>query len=328
MTAHNGTRPPLNLATLGFILRETLREWNDDKVPRLGAALAFYSMLSIGPLVLIGMAVASSAFGANADGYIMAEIRRLIGHQGAEAIANILEHSQNKTTGYVATIIGGVTLVISVTGFFAQMQDALNAIWNVEDRKSDVKWFLMKRVLSFVMVLAIGVLLVAAMLVSAALSYLVHRFTGIWAGVLLHGANWVVSFGVVTVLFAGIFKVLPDVHIRWRDTWVGAGITALLFSLGKFLIGLYLAHSALSSAYGAAGSLTVVLIWIYYSAQIFFIGAEFTQVYTRYMGRQIVIKRGRPQPVNVAKDETALKGVKKADVQPADVAVAHKSQAN
>ena len=328
MPHETGSRPALTPSTLVFILRETLREWNDDKVPRLGAALAFYSMLSVGPLLLIGIAVASAAFGAGADGYIMEEIRRLIGHQGAEAIANILANSQNKTTNYVATIIGGVTLLISVTGFFAQMQDALNTIWNVEDRKSDVKWFLMKRVLSFAMILAIGFLLAAAMVISTALGYIAHRFTGAWAGVMLHTANWIVSFAVITVLFAGIFKVLPDVHIRWRDTWVGAGITAMLFSLGKFLIGLYLAHSAFASTYGAAGSLTVVLIWIYYSAQIFFIGAEFTQVYTRYMGRQIVIKRGRPQPVNVAKDETTLKSVKKADVQPADVAVAQKSQAN
>jgi len=201
---------------------------------------------------------------------------------------------------------------VSATGFFAQMQDALNTIWNVDNTRSDIAWFFKKRVLSFAMILAIGFLLLAALVLSTALSVVATYFPGATPGLLFHLANLVVSFLVITVLFAMIFKILPDVHIKWRDVWVGAGLTALLFSVGKYLIGVYLARSAFSSAYGAAGSVIVVLAWIYYSAQIFFIGAEFTQVYTRFMGRQIVIKRGRPQPINVAKEDTAHKGAKPA----------------
>ncbi|MBW8734361.1 MAG: YihY/virulence factor BrkB family protein, partial [Asticcacaulis sp.] len=251
MTPGNGARPHLTLNTLLFILRETIREWNDDKVPRLGAALAFYSMLSIGPLLLIAIAIASAVFGHDANGYILAEIRRLIGYQGAQAVGAILADAHSKTTSTVV---------------------------------------------------------MAALVLSTALSVVATYFPGATPGLLFHLANLVVSFLVITVLFAMIFKILPDVHIKWRDVWVGAGLTALLFSVGKYLIGVYLARSAFSSAYGAAGSVIVVLAWIYYSAQIFFIGAEFTQVYTRFMGRQIVIKRGRPQPINVAKEDTAHKG--------------------
>ncbi|HVZ30475.1 MAG TPA: YihY/virulence factor BrkB family protein [Asticcacaulis sp.] len=298
-------RPPLNLQTLGFILRETMREWNDDKVPRLGAALAFYSMLSVGPLLLIVISVASAAFQHDqVANYMFDEIRRLVGQPGADAIRNILANSHNQKTSYIATAIGVVTLVVSATGFFAQLQDALNAIWNVDgDIHSDITSFIRKRILSFAMILGIGFLLLVGLVISAALAAISALLAGIMPEVLLHLLNLIVSFSVITVLFAMIFKILPDVDIKWRDVWIGAAITALLFTFGKQLIGLYLGRSAFSSTYGAAGSLIVVLVWIYYSAQIFFIGAEFTQVYTRYMGRQIVLKRGRRKKVvNTAKE--------------------------
>ncbi len=325
MTGTDYKRPPLNIQTLVFMLKETWREWQDDRVPLLGAALAFYSMLSVGPLLLIVISIAGAAFGNdNASSYIMAEVRRLIGDQGAAAIAAILANSHNPTSNYIATWIGIVTLLVSATGFFAQLQDALNAIWNIEGKvKADIKWFIKKRLLSFAMILGIGFLLLVALVISAALSIVSHYFSGFLPTLLMHGMNLFVSFVVVTVLFAMIFKILPDVHIRWRDVWFGAAITALLFSFGKFLIGVYLGHSAFASTYGAAGSLIVVLVWIYYSTQIFFLGAEFTQVYTRYMGRQIVLKRGRRLPVNIAKEGTdALAGTKAKDIKPADVAVA------
>jgi len=322
MTPGTGARPPLTVHTLLFILRETVREWNDDKVPRLGAALAFYSMLSIGPLLLIAIAIASAVFGHDANGYILAEIRRLIGYQGAQAVGAILADAHSKTTSTVVTLIGTGILLVSATGFFAQMQDALNTIWNVDNTRSDIAWFFKKRVLSFAMILAIGFLLLVALVLSTALSVVSTYFPGAAPGFLFHAANLIVTFAVITVLFGMIFKILPDVHIKWRDVWVGAGLTALMFSMGKYLIGVYLARSAFSSAYGAAGSVIVVLAWIYYSAQIFFIGAEFTQVYTRYMGRQIVIKKGRPQPINVAKEDTAHRGAKPA----ADVLIAESAK--
>jgi membrane protein len=292
-------RPPLNLDTLGFILKETVREWNDDKVPRLGAALAFYSMLSIGPLLLIVISVAGAAFGHDqVSNYMFDEIRRLVGEPGAEAIRTILVNSHNQKTSYIATLIGVVTLIVSATGFFAQLQEALNAIWNVEgDVHSDVASFIKKRILSFAMILGIGFLLLVGLVISAALSAISALLAGVMPGVVLHLLNLVVSFAVITVLFAMIFKILPDVDIKWRDVWIGAAITALLFTFGKQLIGLYLGRSAFSSTYGAAGSLIVVLVWIYYSAQIFFLGAEFTQVYTRYMGRQIMLKKGRRKKI-------------------------------
>jgi membrane protein len=297
-------RPPLTLPALWFILKETIREWNDDKVPRLGAALAFYSMLSIGPLLLIVIAMAGLAFGRDAvSGYIFDEIRGLIGDQGASAIQTMLANTSNPKASYIASLIGIVTLLVSATSFFAQLQDALNTIWNVDERENGHwTWFIKKRLLSFAMIVGIGFLLLIALVISAALSAISAFFEDyIPITFLLHTVNLVISFSVITVLFAMIFKVLPDVHIKWRDVWIGAAITAILFTFGKFLIGIYLGQSAFSSAYGAAGSLIVVLIWIYYSTQIFFLGAEFTQVYSRYMGAQIVIKKGRrKQPAHIA----------------------------
>ena len=316
MTDKPRKRPPLTPAAFWFIFKETIREWNDDKVPRLGAALAFYSMLSIGPLLLIVIAMAGLAFGRDATStYIFDEIRGLIGDQGANAIQSMLISTSNPKASYIASLIGIVTLIISATSFFAQLQDALNTIWNVEERENGHwTWFIKKRLLSFAMIVGIGFLLLIALVVSAALSAISAFFAGlIPVAFLLHGINLLISFAVITVLFAMIFKVLPDVHIQWRDVWIGAAITALLFSFGKLLIGIYLGQSAFSSAYGAAGSLIVVLIWIYYSTQIFFLGAEFTQVYSRYMGAQIVIKKGRrKEPANLAAGASAA--ADKADV--------------
>ncbi|ESQ84353.1 hypothetical protein AEAC466_08340 [Asticcacaulis sp. AC466] len=320
MTEIPRKRPPLTLPAFWFIFKETIREWNDDKVPRLGAALAFYSMLSMGPLLLIVIAMAGTAFGRDAvSGYVFTEIRGLIGDQGASAIQNILISTSNPKANFIASLVGIITLIVSATSFFAQLQDALNTIWNVEEQESGHwTWFIQKRLLSFAMIVGIGFLLLIALVVSAALSA-IGAFVRdlIPLAFVLHFANLAVSFGVITVLFAMIFKVLPDVHIKWRDTWVGAAITAVLFSFGKLLIGLYLGHSAFSSAYGAAGSLIVVLVWIYYSTQIFFLGAEFTQVYSRYMGAQIVIKKGRrkmPAHVSATTDHAVADNEKVVNV--------------
>lgn len=307
MTKPTEQRPQLNWAAMIFLLKETWQEWNDDNVPRLGAALAFYSILSIGPLLLIVVSLAGLAFGDEAASqFIFYEISDMVGIDGASAIRTMLTNSTTTESSLIATAIGVVTLVISATGFFVQLQDSLNAIWNVEGSNADLMSFVKKRLLSFGMILGIALLLLIALVISAALSAVTTFFADLLPALIMHGVNLAGSFAAITFLFAIIFKVLPDVKIRWRDVWLGAAITALLFSIGKTLIGIYLGQSAFSSTYGAAGSLMVLLVWIYYSTQIFFIGAEFTQVYTRYLGRQIVIKKGRRKPVNTAKED--LKG--------------------
>jgi membrane protein len=288
-------RPELTLNFMWRLLRETFDEWLADKAPRLGAALAFYSVLSIGPLLLIVVSVAGLAFGEDSVRLqLVTEIRNLIGDTGAQAIETIMTNSHNREAGIVATLIGFATLIISATGFFAQLQDALNAIWNVESKENDHwTWFLKKRVLSFALIVGIGFLLLISLVVSAALAAFGGMFANVLPAFMLHSFNLAVSFAVTTFLFAMTFKMLPDAHIEWRDVWIGAAITALLFSVGKFFIGIYLGQSALSSTYGAAGSLIVVLVWIYYSTQIFFFGAEFTQVYSRYFGSHITAKHRR-----------------------------------
>jgi membrane protein len=320
MTSPQPPRRLLTLSSFWFILRETLREWNDDKAPRLGAALAFYSVLSLGPLLLIVIAVASLFFGRDSvSGYLINEIQALIGERGAHAIQSILRHRQNAqdhSGGGWATAIGVITLLASSTGFFAQLQDALNTIWNVDHiPRGHWIWFVKKRLLSFAMILGVGFLLLIGLVISAALSAFSAPIAVNVSPGMAHAANTVISFAVAAVLFAMIYKFLPDVAIKWRDVAIGAVMTALLFEVGKALIGLYLGHSAFGSAYGAAGSIIVLLVWIYYSTQIFFLGAEFTQVYARYMGDEVVIKKGRrktpvtsevhprhtPDVVNVAK---------------------------
>jgi membrane protein len=296
---------PLSLTwpNLWFLVRETAREWDEDKAPRLGAALAFYSVLSLGPLLLIVVSIAGLAFGAEAPRALMlAEIRHLIGNEGAEAIAGVLTRSQTPTSGIIGTIIGLVTLFISATGFFAQLQDALNTIWNVEPRAAR-HWsgFIKKRLLSFAMIIGTGLLLLLSLVVSAGLSAVSGLMSHLLPVTLMHVVNILLSFGLITLIFALTFKFLPDIQIAWQDVWIGAVITAGLFVTGKFFIGLYLGHSALMSIYGAAGSLMVILVWIYYSTQIFFFGAEFTQVYSRHIGSHAHERRRKKRALKQAK---------------------------
>ncbi|MFT3997845.1 MAG: YihY/virulence factor BrkB family protein [Asticcacaulis sp.] len=286
--------PPLDLRLLRQMLIETWTEWNEDNAPRLGAALAFYSILSIGPLLLIVTGIAGIAFGRDAvNGYLMTELGTLIGDQGAAAVQTMLSGAFNPHQGAIATAIGLITLIISATGFFAQLQDAMNAIWNVELDRKHWTWFIKKRLLSFTLVVGIGFLLLVSLVVSAGLSAFSAFISPYVPAPVMGLLNIVLSYAVVTFLFAMTFRILPDAHISWSDVWVGALITAVLFTIGKQLIGLYLGQSALSSAYGAAGSLIVLLVWIYYSTLIFFFGAEFTQVYSRHLGKTIKPRRKR-----------------------------------
>lgn len=273
------------------LLKATVAEWQEDKVPRLAAALAYFTVFSLAPLLVIAISIAALFFGEEAArGQIFAQLQGLIGRQGAEAIEATITNADRVEGGGIATIVGIITLLLGASGVFGQLQDALNTIWEVAPKPGrGIVSFLRTRFLSFGMVLVIGFLLLVSLVLSAILAGVSTYMEGfvpalapLWAIV-----NFLVSFGVITCLFALIYRVLPDVHIAWGDVWVGAAFTALLFTIGRTLIGIYLGSAAVGSAYGAAGSLVIILVWVFYSAQILLFGAEFTQVYARRYGSRI-----------------------------------------
>lgn len=272
------------------VFKQTWTEFSEDKAQRLAASLAYYTLFSIAPLLLISIAIAGIFFGkSQAQAQIIAQIKNLMGDAGATAIADMLKNAAKPKTGTLAIVIGAVTLLFGAAGVFGQLKEALNTIWNVPEKKGGgIAALLKARFLSFAMVLGVGFLLLVSLVIDAALSAISG---GLWQPVQL-----LVSFLVVTVLFAVIFRFLPDIHPAWRDVWFGAGFTSFLFVLGKFGLGLYLGKSAVGSAYGAAGSLVVLLVWIYWSANILFFGAEFTQVYARAHGSmKAELKQAVPQ---------------------------------
>ena len=270
------------------VIRAAAADWVDDKASQLGASLAFYSVLSIAPLVVIALALAALVFDEGvATKQFLAQMNELVGPEGAEAIASMIESSRKPATGIVATVLALATLLFGASGVFGQLQDAMNTIWEVPPQPKASWWALIRnRFLSFAMVLGTGFLLLVSLLLSTAVAGLGQQIGHRWPAFepLSHIANAAATFLVVTVLFALIFKLLPDAKVAWRDVWVGALLTAILFTLGKMLIGLYLGKSAVGSSYGAAGSLVVLLVWIYYSAQILFFGAELTQAYAKHVG--------------------------------------------
>jgi len=249
----------------------------------MGAALAFYTLFAIAPLFVIVLAIAGLWFGEAASRReLFSQVSGLVGSEGGDAIQALISAANRPKTGAWATVIAVVTLFVGATGVFVQLQDALNSIWGVRRAPGrGLRNFIKDRLLSFALIVGIGFLLLVSLVLSAGLSALGKYMGGLLPvqETLWQGINFVVSFGVITLLFAMIFKLLPDVKIAWRDVWIGAMLTALLFNLGKFLLGLYLGRSSVTSAYGAAGSLVIVLLWVYYSAQILFFGAKFTQLY-------------------------------------------------
>jgi membrane protein len=276
----------------GFnLIKESFQEWQKDGALDLGAALAFYTVFSLAPLLLVALAVAGLLWDrGQIQGQLIAEIQALMGPQGAQAVQTMLANAGRHGSGVVATVLAVVTILFGATGVFVQLQTALNRVWNVEARPGLGIWsFVKTRLISFGMVLGIGFLLLVSLIVSTAVSAVGKWATGLLPGseALMQGLTFVVSFAFITLLFAMMYKFLPDVEIGWRDVWIGAVVTALLFTLGKFLIGLYLGKSSVASTYGAAGSLVILLLWIYYSSQILFLGAEFTQVYATHYGSQI-----------------------------------------
>jgi membrane protein len=247
-------------------------------------------MFSLAPLLVIVIGIAGLVFGQEAaQGKIVEQVQGLVGEQGGEAVQTMLESAGKKDSGLVGSILGIGVLIFGATALFGQLQDALNTIWKVEPKPGRGVWgFIQDRFLSISMVLGLAFLLLVSLLASAFLAVLLE-FLGKWqVSVVGHIVNEVVSVVVFALMFALIYKFLPDAKISWRDVWLGAAITALLFEVGKFLIGLYLGHSGVASAYGAAGSLAVLLVWLYYSAQIFLFGAEFTKVYANRLGSRIV----------------------------------------
>jgi membrane protein len=284
------------------LIGDTWKEWQKDEATRIGAALAYYTTFSLAPLLVVATSVAGLVYGKDAaEGEVTKQLTNMLGEQGAEQVQTMLANAHSHGGGVIATIVGTVAVLIGCGTVFIELQAALNRMWETppKEKESGIVAWLKKRGLSFGLVLVIGFLLLVSLMLSAVLSgagdALGARIE--LPGFILSVINFVVSTAVIAGLFALLYKVLPDEKIPWGDVWVGGLVTALLFSVGKALIGLYLGNSSVASAYGAAGSLAVVLIWIYYSAQLVLFGAEFTQVYanrhgSRSQGRE---KRERPE---------------------------------
>ena len=281
----------LHPAVMWDLLKQTFAQWNKDKVPRLGAALAYYTVFSIVPLLVIIIAMIGLVFGQEAaQSYILQQLEILLGEESTAAIKDMIQRANQPTTGILATLVALATLLFGASGLFGQLQDSLNSIWGVEPKERGIWGVIQDRFFSFMAVLGTGFLLLVSLVMSAGLAAFGKWFGG-WLPApefVLQTLNFFLSFAVITVLFALMFKVLPDARIAWSDVWIGAALTALLFTIGKFAIGVYLGKSDVGSAYGAAGSLVILLVWVYYSAQILLFGAEFTQVYANRAGDRIV----------------------------------------
>ncbi|MBI3541961.1 MAG: YihY/virulence factor BrkB family protein [Deltaproteobacteria bacterium] len=281
--------------------------WSDDNAPMHAAALSYYTAFSIAPLIVIAVAVTGLLFGeTTSSGAVFNTLASLLGENGARAIQAMTKAAgANRDGGIVATVLGLVTLLIGASGVFTQLQQSLDFLWKARPKPGrSLATILRQRVLSFSMVAVVAFLLLVSLLVSAALAaaekFVGDRLPG--GGALWHLANAGVSIAVITFLFAAIYKILPDVKLAWRDVGIGAFATAILFTAGKFLIGLYLGKSSVASAYGAAGSLVVLLLWVYYSSIIMLFGAELTRVYALRGGRRVELKENaeyvRLAPVN------------------------------
>ncbi len=288
-------RPPFRLTprVVWSLLGETFFAWIEDRAPRLGAALAFYTVFALAPGLVVITAVVGFLLGQDAaQAQIIDQVQELAGFSGAQAVQAAIESARDAGVSLAATTFGVVTLLFALWGVFGELQDALNTIWGVTTKPGrGVIGAITTRFWSAAMVVGIGFLLLVSLAASAWLAALGKFFSGglpLPAGVMATG-NALLSFAIITCMFAVIYKLLPDVKVAWRNVWIGAGVTALLFTIGKALIGLYLGRSTAASVYGAAGSLIVILLWVYYSSQVVFFGAEFTKVYARRFGTAVVL---------------------------------------
>lgn len=284
------------------VIRCSVSEWFDHRASSKGAALAFYTLFSIAPILILVIAIAGFFYGAEAArGEILSQLRALVGPQGAEAIQLVLAGARNHEDGRLATLIAGALLSFGATSVFAELKASLDEIWQVPHGKQSSLWDTLRtRLLSFGLVLVLAFLLMVSLVVSAALTILERFWGGIWkdAAAILSLLSGLISFMVIAALFAVIYKMLPQVRLSWRDVVIGALGTAALFSLGKYAIGLYIGNSGVTSSFGAAGSLIALLLWVYYSAQIFFLGSEFARQYALKMGSL------RDKPMSVTRRAT------------------------
>jgi membrane protein len=270
------------------VMRCAVTEWLSHRASSKGAALAFYTLFSLAPILVLVIAIAGFFYGNDAaQGQLLDELRGLVGKQGAETIQAILAGARNKESGKLATLIATGLLLVGATSAFAELKDSLDDIWDVPPPKDATWWDTVRtRLLSFGLILTLGLLLMFTLVVSAALSVLEKYLGGVWhsATIVLGWVASGISFLVIAVMFGAIYKLLPRVKLSWHDVTIGALGTAIMFTLGKFAIGLYIGNSGTASSFGAAGSLIALLLWVYYSAQIFFLGAEFARQYALQMG--------------------------------------------
>jgi membrane protein len=282
----------MNFKSIGSLIKATFQEWSQDKATRMAAALAYFTIFSMAPILIIVIAVVGLFIGDDmvVRQQILAQVEDTVGAQAAGTVGTIIDQIAQPESSIWATIIGVGALLLGATGVVIQLQDSLNTIWEVKPREDrGVKGIIRDRVLSFAMILGLAFILLVALVINTFLSVAVGFLNGFLPGegIILQIVNFVVSLLVITLVFAMIFKILPDVNIEWKDVWIGALVTAALFMIGMQILSLYLGGGAITSTYGAAGSLVVILVWVFYSAQILFFGAEFTQVYARRHGSQI-----------------------------------------
>jgi membrane protein len=289
------------------MVKRTFQRFFAKDTFEMGAALAYYTIFSLAPLVLIAISIAGLVFGQEAaSGRISEQISDAVGPTVGDAIQKTLENTRNSGGSTASTIIGVVVLLIGASGVFVQLQNSLNKIWEVPAKETGGVWgFIRTRLLSFAMVLGVGFLLLVSLIISTVLSAL-SNYLAPGQTALYQIVNQVVSFLVITALLAAIFKYLPDTHVSWRHVWIGAAVTAVLFIVGKYLIGLYLAKGSVASAYGAAGSLVIILVWVCYASQILLFGAQFTQVHAT-LDRDAEPKAadGRAAPERASADASA-----------------------
>jgi membrane protein len=286
------------IKNLGNFLKQVFAQWNKDNAMRMSAALAYYTIFSIPPLLIMAIAFAGIFFGQEAaQGQIVKQIQGFIGKEGAETIQGMINSARRQDSSFLATSIGLITLLIGGSGVFAQIQESLNSIWGVEPQKNR-GWLniIKERLMSFTMVFITGFLLIVSLIIDTVLAGFMEYFSKIfqshYSAYILRITNLSVGFIIITAMFTLIYKVLPDVKINWKDVGLGAFVTSILFLIGKFAISLYLGNTNVGVAYGAAGSLIVIMVWIFYASLIFFFGAEFTQVYTRVYGEKVDTNHG------------------------------------
>jgi membrane protein len=282
------------------LLGGTYKEWSAVEAPRMGASLAYYTILSLAPLLIVVIAVAGFVFGRDAaSGALVTQIQGMVGTEGGQAIQSILKHAaEKKSTGVVASIIGFLTLLVGASSVALELRSSMNKIWGVKDPGLGVSGFLKERSYAIAIVLGAGFLLLVSLVVSAVLASVDKFFSGIlpMPPFVAEIINVLISLVVIAGILAVIFKFVPAVPLKWRDVWIGAAFTSVLFTIGKTAIGIYLGKASIGSSYGAAGSLIVILVWIYYSAQLLFFGAEFTHVFTKTFGSNPKTSGDAPKP--------------------------------